>query len=632
MKKIIFKILILTITVFLMPILLSSQENADTSSTDEILIYNSDNTKIIKDNDQFIRHLNGNVKIYHDSTFFFADTAIVNGKKLFAYGNIVIIQHDTIKIFSDTLIYDGDSLKAELISRVVMENGEKTLKTDHLYYDVHNKIGRYNTGAVLSQKTSELTSINGVYYVNQNKIKFSDYVSVKDSSFVLHTDSLDFDTDKRIAYFLTKTLIEQDSSIIYCEDGFYDIKTGNALFEKNMTYKKNDAAAIADKLHYIDSLSEYILMGNAEYKENDIFAKADTIIHNTKKNTSMLIGHANFKSKTQSATGKRILYNHDTESFIAKGRSTINDKEITITADNTDYSKKTGKGFASGDVIFIDTISNIVINSSKMFIEKQSNYMLAYGDSTKRLLMFFMDNEDTTYLSADTLISMDYIINEDTTKVLKAFYNVRIYNKDYQSISDSLSYFPDDSLYILYKTPVLWSDSTQITGDTISIYSKNGGIDKIFARNNGFITNMIAENLYNQIKGKTVLSYFKHDSLNRMDVDGNAETIYHMENDKQELTGTVKTVCSKIKFDFKNNKIKIIKFFGTPKSNLIPIKQEILNPHFLDGFKWMEKYRPKTKEDVQEKQEIQEKDGVQIKEDVQEKQDSEIKPDTKEKK
>ncbi len=596
-----------------MPNLLMSQESADSSSTDEILIYNSDNTKIIKENDQFIRHLNGNVKIYHDSTFFFADTAILNGKRLFAYGNIVIIQHDTIKIFSDTLKYNGDSLKAELISRVVMENGEKTLKTDHLYYDVHNKIGRYNTGASLSQKTSELTSVNGVYFVNQNKINFNDYVSVKDSSFVLHTDSLDFDTDKRIAYFLSKTLIEQDSSIIYCEDGYYNIKTGDALFEKNMTYKKNNANAIADKLHYIDSLSEYILIGNAEYKENDIFAKADTIIHNTRKNTSMLISHANFKSKTQSATGKKILYNHDTESFIAKGRSTINDKEITITADNTDYSKKAGKGFASGDVIFVDTISNIIINSSKMFMEKQNNSMLAYGDSIKRLLMLFIDKKDTTYLSADTLMSMNYINNEDTAKLLKAFYNVRIFNKDYQSIADSLSYFPDDSLYILYKTPVLWSDSTQITGDTISIYSKNGGIDKIFARNNGFITNMIAENLYNQIKGKTVLTYFKNDSIERMNVNGNAETIYHMENDKHELTGTVKTVCSKIKFNFKNNKIKNIKFFGTPKSDLVPIKQEILNPHFLDGFKWMEKYRPKTKDEVRQKQV------------------SEIKSDTKEK-
>ncbi len=594
----IFKILILVLLFFFAKGLLFSQEIKDTTSTDEILVYNSDNTKILKYKDRFIRHLNGNVKIYHDSTYFFADTAILDDKQFYAYGNIVIIQHDSIKIFSDTLIYNGDSLKAELIDKVVMENGKKTLKTNHLYYDVHNKIARYNTGAELTQKTSKLTSVKGVYKVNKKKIKFSKYVAINDSSFVLHTDSLDFDTEKRIAYFLAKTLIEQDSSIIYCEDGYYNIKTGNALFEKNMTYKKNMAQAIADRLYYIDSLSQYVLIGDAQYTEDDIFSSADTIIHSTKINTSTLIGHAIFKSKTQSAVGNKIVYNHDTESFIAEGRSTIIDEAIQITAENTDYSKKTGEGEASGDVEFIDTVANIVINSSKMFMKKDSNYMLAYGDTSKRLLMRFIDKSDTTYMSADTIISMNIVKGVDTTKVLKGYYNVRIYNKDYQAIADSLSYFPDDSLYVLYSNPVLWSDSTQITGDTISIFSKNNGIDKIYARNSGFITNIIAENLYNQIKGVKVMTYFKNDSINNMNVDGNAETIYHMKNEKQELTGTVKTICSKIKFEFKNNKVKNIKFFGTPKSDLIPIKKEILSPHLLDGFNWYDEYRPKAKYEV----------------------------------
>jgi len=576
-----------------------AQVQSDTTkSSNEIIIFNSDNTKVIIDTSGYIKHLNGNVKLYHDSTFFFADTAILKGNELFAYGNIVIIQHDTMQIYSDTLFYNGDSLKAELINKVLLKNGEKKLLTQHLYYDVHNKIGRYNSGAKLIQKSSELTSVNGVYYINQNRINFNDYVVIQDSSFVLHTDSLDFDSENRIAYFLGPTVIEQDSSVIYCEDGYFNIKTGNALFSKNMTYKKNNATATADKLFYNDSLSEYKLAGNAKYNEDDIVSSADTIIHNIKLNTSTLIDNAKFKSKNQSAVGEKIVYNHDNESFIAEGRSTINDKETQITADFINYSKNNGKGFASGNVEFIDTISNIAINSTEMFIEKEKDYMLAFGDSTKRLLMIFFDKQDTTYISADTLKSIRLIDDMDTSKVLKAYYNVKIYNKDYQSISDSLAYFPDDSTYILYNNPVLWSDSTQITGDTISILSKSGSIDQIYARNNGFITNLIAENLYNQIKGIKVTSYFKNDSLNKMDVDGNAETIYHMQDDNKALTGTVKTVCSKIHFDFKNNEIKTIYFHGEPKSKLLPIKKEVLNPHFLDGFKWYDANRPKVMEDI----------------------------------
>jgi len=577
---------------------LFSQETQDSSSSNEIIIYNSDNTKIIKDNNIFIRHLNGNVKIYHDSTFFFADTAILKGKQLFAFGNIIIIQNDSLHIYSDTINYNGDSLKSELIGKVLLQNGEKELKTQHLYYDVHNKIGRYETGAKIIQRTSELTSVHGVYYVKENKINFNEYVAIQDSSFILHTDSLDFDSDKRIAYFLGPTLIELDSSVIYCEDGYFDIKNGDALFEKNMTYKKNDANATADQLFYNDSLSTYTLVGNAKYSETDINSSADTIIHDTKRDISTLIGNAIFDGKDQHAIGEKIIYNHKTESFIAEGRSTINDAEMQITSDNTNYSKKSGKGIASGNVEFVDTVSNIMINSSKMFLERKNDYMLAYGDTVDRLLVMFVDKTDTTYMSSDTLLSFNIINGIDTVKVLKAYNNVKIYNKDYQAIADSLNYFPDDSLYVLYNNPVLWSDSTQITGDTISIFSKNGGIDKIYSRNNGFITNLVAINLYNQIKGIRVISYFEHDSISRMDVDGNAETIYHMEDDKEALTGTVKTVCSKIGFDFKNNDIQNIKFYGVPKSDFIPIKLEIVNPHFLDGFKWLEEYRPKVMKDI----------------------------------
>lgn len=580
-----------------------SQENRDTSSTGEIIIYNSDNTLMKKGRNDFIKYLNGNVKIYHDSTFFFADSAVLYKKELTAWGNIVIIQHDTISIFSDSLFYNGDSLKAELKGRILLKNGEKEVRTQYLFYDIHNKIARYNTGAELKQKSSILKSINGIYYVNDDKIRFEKYVSIKDTSFNLFADSLDFDTKNRISYFTGPTVIKLDSSIIYCEAGYYDIKKGNALFEKNMTYKNNTAKAKSKKLFYIDSLSQYILAGDAEYTDKDLFASADTIIHNTKINQSILLGNGKFKNKKQSAEGDKIIYNHDEESFVSVGRSTMRDEAMILTADFSNYSKKTGKGFAKGKVVFIDTSSNIIIHSSEMFIEKDSNYMLTYGDSISRLLMMFIDKTDTTYISSDTLLSVDIVnridsVHNDTTSILKAYNNVKIFNIDYQALADSMVYFPDDSIYILFDNPVLWSDSTQITGDTISIRTKKGGIDNIFSRNNAFITNFIQGELFNQIKGMKIISFFENDSLKTMDVNGNAEVIYHNRDKDNALTGTIKTVCSKIHFNFKQNKVKDIKFYGDPTSNFVPVKTEIANPQRLKGFHWLEDKRPKTKEDI----------------------------------
>lgn len=597
------RILLSIISVFLFFTPVFGQENQDTSSTGEIIIYNSDNTLMKKKDDDFIRYLKGNIKIYHDSTFFFADSAVLYKKELTANGNIIIIQHDTIQIFSDSLYYNGDSLIAELKGKILLKNGENELRTRYLLYDIHNKTAHYNTGAELKQKSSILKSVNGMYYINDNKIKFYDFVSIKDSSFNLFADSLNFDTKNKIAFFTGPTIIKMDSSNIYCESGYYDIKNGNALFEKNMTYKKNTAIARSKQLFYIDSLSQYILAGDAVYTDKELVAKADTIIHNTKLNQSILLGHGIFNNKNQSAEGDKIIYNHDEESFISESRSTLRDSTMVITADYSNYSKKTGKGYASGKVIFIDTSSNIIINSSEMYLEKKRNYMLAYGDSTTRLLLMFIDKKDTTYISSDTLVSLDIIhkidsLHSDTTNVLKAYYNVKIYNKDYQAIADSLVYFPEDSVYILFDNPVLWSDSTQITGDTISIKTIKNGIDNIFSRDNAFIVNFIQGQLFNQIKGMKITSFFENDSLKTMFVNGNAEVIYHMQDDDNALTGTIQTVCGKINFVFKQNKIKDIKFFGEPKSNFKPIKTEISNPQKLKGFQWLEDKRPKTKYEI----------------------------------
>lgn len=582
---------------------LQAQKNRVSKRTEPILVHNADNLKGNITDTSFTRYLNGNVKVYHSETFFFCDTATLTDNILIAFGNIVIIQGDSMKIFGDTLTYNGDSLVAKLTGKVLLKNNDKELTTRKLYYDVKNKIATYDVGAKLKQKKSILISKKGHYDLNRENIKFYGNVSVKDPEFKLKTDSIEYDSKNRIAYFIAPTYIDQDSSKIYCESGYYNIKNGNASFSKNMKHIRGQRIATADKLEFFDDQKTYILSGKAEYSEKDKYAAGDTIIYNEKSKQSTLIGNnATYKSKDQNAQGKILIYNEKDESFVSVGRSTIVDDNISITSNNTQYSKNTGVGNARGDVIFIDTTADYEIHSSYMDFNKNEDYLLSFGDSTKNLNVIFYTENDTTYIGSDTL-KMVRIIREngDTIKLIKFFNNVRIYGSDFQSISDSLVHIPVDSLYHMFGNPVLWSENSQISGDTISIFIKKTGIEKLYARNNGFINNLINKNLYNQIQGTRINAYFQDDTLRKMDVDGNAESIYNMEDNAKALTGTVKTVCSSISFSFKDNKINNIKFFSDVKSNLTPIKQEIQNPQRLSGFKWLSDLRPLNKDDLWQK-------------------------------
>lgn len=565
----------------------------------QIVINHAGNSKFEIRGDTVIKRLNGNIRIYHNETFFFCDSAIIIGDNIIdAFGNISMIQHDSIKIFCNILHYNADSMQAILRGKVLLKNGDKQLYTSVLYYDTKNKIATYNTGAKLKQKKSTLSSRIGKYRVEDNIMKFYKDVTIDDPQFSLRTDSISYDTKNRICYYIAPTVIKMDSSVIYCETGTYDIKYGNASFEKNMSYRKGDASATGDKLQYSESTQTYTLSGLAKYKDKKSEAKADVIYKNEKTKQITLEGNATYINEEQYANGEKLIYDESDQAFVSVGRSTIKDKAITLVADKTNYSSKTENGSAQGRVEFQDTSSRIIMYSISNDFDKSKDYMFAYGDSIYRLQLITYNDEDSTYITSDTLYSTRIVKGTDTTKIMKSYNGVRIFNKNYQAVSDSLVYFRDDSLYVLYGNPVIWSEDKQISGDTITIWLKNSKLDKIYVRKNAMIVNSIVGKLYNQIKGSKITIIFENDSLKTMKVDGNAQSIYHMQDDKKELLGTVETEGSYIDFDFKKNKISNIFYYIDPHSKLTPVKSEISNPHRLDGFQWYEDIRPFDKTDI----------------------------------
>ena len=119
---------------------------------------------------------------------------------------------------------------------VVLQHQGKELFTDELDYDVGRKLAYFENGGIVKQDSTQLRSLRGKYDINNDMLFFKDYVSIVDSSFLLKADSLKYNTLIKKAYFTGPTLINQDSSRIYCEGGFYDIENRNAEFLKKVKY------------------------------------------------------------------------------------------------------------------------------------------------------------------------------------------------------------------------------------------------------------------------------------------------------------------------------------------------------------------------------------------------------------
>ncbi len=571
-------------------------------STKKIKVEYSDVGEYFVRGERVIQKLSGNVRLREGNTLVYADTAWLENDVAILSGDVVIEQGDTLKIFSDSAWYSAVVRQSDLFGNVVLENGQQKLFTEKLHYDLDKKVATYNSGATLSNGKSQLSSRRGTYFVNEKEVFFKQDVLVTDPEFTLRTDTLAFNTETQIARFLAPTLITQKESKIYTEGGFYDIENNFAEFDKNPQYEKEEQRGRATKMRYDGTTKEYTLEGDAYIEEKTKKIEADIIRYNTDTEIAILSGNAHYRDSTQDITGERIKYDSRNKKYQMTGRSKVIDGNNVIVADSLDFNDELGAGLAVGNVVFIDTASDYTILANRIDYNKKSDFVNATGgfDKSARPMMKSLIENDTLYMTAEVLTSF----KPDTLKddrLLLAYRDVRIFKSDLQAVSDSLSYSSADSIFRFFpinKQPIIWSDTSQFSGDTIRMALKNKKLDKIWLLKNTFVVNSEDELLFNQIKGDNTTAIFREDEVREMLVEGKAEAAYYAQDDKKAYIGVNQTECADMRLFFGDNKVNSIKFYKDPKGKFIPMKEVKNKPVQLAGFFWEKKRRPRSIADL----------------------------------
>ena len=85
---------------------------------------------------------------------------------------------------------------------------------------------------------------------------------------------------------------------------------------------------------------------------------------------------------------------------------------------------------------------------------------------------------------------------DSTNRYLEAYRNVKIFSDSLQAVSDSLFYSFQDSVFRLYQNPIVWAKESQITGDTLLLFTKNKKADRLKAFENSFLVNQLEPGIY----------------------------------------------------------------------------------------------------------------------------------------
>lgn len=543
--------------------------------------------------------LEGNVYLTDQKSDVYSDSLVyfVEPKQAYLYDN-VRLKDKTTNVQADSLAYNVQTEYAELYGRVEMQDKETTAKADIVKYDIKKKYARLYGNVDLVDKQVKSKADSVYYQIPTQHANLYGRVMIQDDKMKAEADSIEYKGQEKQAYLYENVRIEQDGATLTTRRMDYNMDTKEGIYTGGGKLVKEETTLTSDRGRIYGGQDKVLFEDNVHLVSPDYDLKTDQLDYNTKTENADFSGETTIINESGTLQTNQGSFNRATNELILKDRAVINNPPQQLIADQFQYSKQKGYGNARGNVVWIDTSQQIKINSQYANFYDEDKRVEAYEE----VLLRNVSNEDTLYLSADTLVmfSVPDTINNtgDSLQVLYAYHEVKILNKDIQGLCDSLIYSLVDSTFRMYTDPVLWLDEYQLYADTMFLSTRNNKPYRINMYSNAFIGSKLLPNVYNQVAGKKVTGYFKQDTLERILVDGNAESIFYAQNEAEEFIGVNKSSSSKMWVYMANRTVDKISFLSKPTATMYPIQQIQPKNFILKGFTWFDKKRPITLQDL----------------------------------
>lgn len=451
-----------------------------------------------------------------------------------------------------------------LIGNVQFMHRGTTMRSDsaHLFADQNRLIAFRN----IFIKVNDTVSLYGdhlVYDGNTRIANLTGNVRLTDPQMVLTTNHMVYDLNRNTANFTGGGQIVNASNTLTSKWGFYFVNDKIFLFRDSVHLKNPDYEMHSDTLRY-NTLTEVAYF----YGPTTITSEENIIrCYNGWYDTRREIAHF----------GKDAVLEGPNQS---------------ITGDSLFYDRQLGFGRAVGNILITDTERNSFITGhlAKHF-EKEGLSIV-----TQQAVLTVVSEGDSLFLHADTLRSIN--LEDQQRQFVFAYNNARFYRNDLQGLADSIAYNFQDSTIYLYHNPILWSGVHQLTAQRMEILTSDEAIVRANLFDAAFIASQVGDVGFNQIKGRNLTGYFKDNVIHRIDVQGNAETLYFVEEDDGSIMGMNKALAQRIILWVDDGEISGIRFIESPEASLIPMEELTDEDRYLLNFHWHDDVRPRSKQDI----------------------------------
>ncbi len=445
----------------------------------------------------------------------------------------------------------------------------------------------------IKEKDTYITGDSSLYYDKQGIMIVFGNVRIKKG------DSVNI-TAKRLNYYMKDNKAELRNNVVYTDNRIrlttnyldYYTDTEDAQFYNGGTIVDGETTLKAQDAYVINAENLIKFYTNVDLKSSEYDLKTDTLFYDQITKIATTYGPTKTIMKDGEVIDAKeggVFYTDSKQVKYISGKITTENYDIF--GDDLFFDDLKQESRASGNVRVISEKDNIIILGDEATTKEESGITKIWGNPVMKQMV----ENDTLYMTADTLISIDSKV--DSLSRLLAYKNVKIFKQDMQGVADSMAYMMLDSVIFLYQDPVLWSDGNQITADTVSIEMINGKVDKMNMRSRAFTINQDTVLNFNQIKGRDMTAFFKNDEMDKIMVYGNGESIYFaIDEEELSLIGMNKILCANMKIQFIEGQMNDITFYKDPDGRFIP-PHEIEEPETrLKDFMWHIERKPELKD------------------------------------
>jgi len=448
-----------------------------------------------------------------------------------------------------------------------------------------------------------------IHYENENFVEAYGNVIIKQGDSInMNSKYVEYSGITKLAYASGDVVLTDPTSTIKTDTLYMDRVKQQAYYISGGTVVKDTSGTITSQIgRYYMSNKKYQFVHNVKLVNPEYVINSDQLDYYSETGRAYLFGPTTITGETSTIYCERGFYDtkNDTGYFLKKSRIDYDDR--IIEGDSLYFDRNKSYASATNNIKITDTINKAIIKGhyAEVFRDRDSVFI------TKRALAISVQENDSIYIHSDTLM----VTGKPENRITRAYYNAKIYKSDISGKADSihvnhktgltklinLGRFSSDDNFAKKRTPVLWNIGNQMTGDTIHLISnpKTKKLDSLKVFDNAFIiSNDTLGDGYHQMSGKQLFGFFEDNKLSTIDIIKNAESIYYMRNDKNELVGTDKSKSGIIKIWITDNAIDEVRKIKDVDGNVFPEGDFPEKESLLKGFVWREDERPKSVDDL----------------------------------